>query len=95
MNTDLGGYHPSPPEVAAQATNIINQHASELSGRIGVNSASYVVNAVFHQIVAGKNYWVHFSTHDGHKFTVKIFVGLDGTVEISDPQRDHIQAPNH
>ena len=86
----LGGYHNSPPEVQAEIANIVNTHVGDINSKLGTNYTNLTVHSAYHQIVAGKNYWVHIRAPDGRKLSIKIYVGLDGKSELADVHEDHI-----
>ena len=89
----LGGYQPA--ENLNEANELVAAHSGEISGKLGLNNATFTVTAAQVQIVAGKNYWIHLTTADGNKHSVKLTVALDGAVTVTDAHQDHVAPHCH
>ena len=70
----IGGF--GQQEVTEDHINIINTNTAAINTKLGINAASFTINQVSSQVVAGVNYHFHLTADNAEKYTVRIFVPL-------------------
>ena len=59
----IGG--PAQQEVTQDHRDIVNSNVAGINGKTGVNAASWTINSVESQVVAGVNYFFHLTSDNG------------------------------
>lgn len=71
----IGGF--SEQEITQDHIDIVNANCAKINEKGGWNAASWTINKVQSQVVAGVNYNFHLTADNGNdKCTVKLFVPL-------------------
>lgn len=91
----IGGFSEQPVE--EQHINMINGLKGSFEAQLGASHASYHVDKVFIQVVAGTYYHFHLTADNGAQISVLVFEPLPHTQQpatVEKVEQGHTQARN-
>ena len=91
----IGGF--SQKEIEQEHRDLVNANLAGINSKLAVNATAWTVDAVFSQVVAGKNYFFHLTDNNGAQYSVCIYVPLPHTgapAEVASGYPGHVPATN-